>query len=306
MRRKVKLILNPMADLGRAWKIADDLRPIAQEFRGELSWSGTVYPTHAMELAKQAAEEGCELVIALGGDGTVHEVVNGLMQVPEEKRPALGVVPVGSGNDFAYSMGIPTQSAQALLRALHSESIETVDVGLITDENGRQEYFDNTLGMGFDTVVTIRSHKLPIVKGFMMYLTAVLQTIVLNHHAAQMQIEAEDKQWEERLLMLTILNGPREGGGFYLSPQSNNKDGILEYLTVRQISRGMMLRLLPEFLKGTHIRFNQVQLGACRRIQVTSDQPLYIHTDGEIFTSFGSSVRKATIEVAPQALRVVK
>ena len=77
MPRKVKLILNPMADMGRAWKTANDLRPIAQEFKGELTWSGTVYPTHAIELARQAAEEGYDLVIAMGGDGTVHEVMNG-------------------------------------------------------------------------------------------------------------------------------------------------------------------------------------------------------------------------------------
>ena len=95
MPRKVKLILNPMADMGRAWKTANDLRPIAQEFQGELSWSGTVYPTHAIELAKQAAEEGYDMVIAMGGDGTVHEVMNGLMQVPENKRPVMGVVPIG-------------------------------------------------------------------------------------------------------------------------------------------------------------------------------------------------------------------
>ena len=79
MPRKVKLILNPMADMGRAWKTANDLRPIAQEFQGELTWSGTVYPTHAIELARQAAEEGYDLVVAMGGDGTAHEVMNGLM-----------------------------------------------------------------------------------------------------------------------------------------------------------------------------------------------------------------------------------
>ncbi len=159
MPRKVKLILNPMADMGRAWKTANDLRPIAQEFKGELSWSGTVYPTHAIELAKQAAEEGCDMVIAMGGDGTVHEVVNGLMQVPEEKRPVMGIVPIGSGNDFAYSIGLTQRPAHALAHALHGGNIQPVDIGLMTDEHGRREYFDNTLGIGFDAVVTIRSHK---------------------------------------------------------------------------------------------------------------------------------------------------
>jgi diacylglycerol kinase (ATP) len=306
MSHKVKLILNPMADLGRAWQTANDLRPIAQEFKGELTWSGTVYPTHAIELAKQAAEEGYDIVIALGGDGTVHEVMNGLMQVPENKRPMMGVVPIGSGNDFAYSMGIVEKPPQALANALKGENIQAVDIGLITDEHGRTEYFDNTLGIGFDAVVTIRSHKLPIVKGFLMYLTAVIQTIILNHNAAKMQIETDTKKWEQEVIMLTLCNGPREGGGFMLSPNSKNNDGKMEFLTVTKLSRATMFRLVPEFLKGTHMRFKQVQMGEFKTFSLTSDLPLYIHADGEIYTSFGSNLRKASVEILPKALKVVK
>jgi diacylglycerol kinase (ATP) len=306
MPRKVKLILNPMADLGRAWKTANDLRPIAQEFRGELSWSGTVYPTHAIELARQAADEGCDLVVALGGDGTVHEVVNGLMQIPADRRPTLGVVPIGSGNDFAYSMGIISKSPQALANALRAETIQTVDLGKMTDEHGRVEYFDNTIGIGFDAVVTIRSHKLPIVKGFLMYLTAVLQTIILNHNPAHMQLETESQTWEQDVIMLTLCNGQREGGGFMLSPNSKNDDGKLEFLTVDRLSRPAMLRLLPEFINGTHMRFKQVRMGEFKSMKISSDLPLYIHADGEIYTSFGSNLRNASFEIAPGALRVVK
>jgi diacylglycerol kinase (ATP) len=306
MPRKVKLILNPMADLGRAWKTANDLRPIAQEFKGELSWSGTVYPTHATELAKQAAEEGYDVVVALGGDGTVHEVVNGLMQVPADKRPIMGVVPIGSGNDFAYSMGITTKSPQALANALKAENIQTVDLGKMIDEHGRTEYFDNTIGIGFDAVVTIRSHKLPIVKGFLMYLTAVLQTIILNHNPARMQLETESQKWEQDVIMLTLCNGQREGGGFMLSPNSKNDDGKLDFLTVARLSRPAMLRLLPEFIKGTHMRFKQVRMGEFKTLKISSDIPLYIHVDGEIFTSFGSNLRQADFEIVPGALRVVR
>ncbi len=306
MPKKVKLILNPMADLGRAWKTANDLRPIAREFKGEISWSGTVYPTHATELAKQAAEEGCDLVVAMGGDGTVHEVMNGLMQVPADKRPAMGVVPIGSGNDFAYSMGITTKSPQALANALKAEKIQMVDVGLMTDEHGHKEYFDNTIGVGFDTVVTIRSHKLPIVKGFLIYLTAVLQTIILNHNPTHMQLETESQTWEQDVMMLTLCNGQREGGGFMLSPNSRNDDGKLEFLTVDRLSRPAMLRLLPEFIKGTHMNFKPVRMGEFKTMKISSNLPLYIHADGEIYTSFGSNLRKASFEVIPGAIRVVK
>ena len=305
MPRKVKIILNHMADMGRAWKVANDLRPIAQEFKGEVSWSGTVYPTHAIELAKQAGEEGYDMVIAMGGDGTVHEVVNGLMQVAENKRPIMGVVPVGSGNDFAHSINVPQKADRALAHALNGEA-STVDLGLMTDEHGRKEYFDNTVGVGFDAVVTIRSHKLPIVKGFLMYLTAVIQTIILNHHPALMQIETDESKWEQSALMLTICNGPREGGGFIIAPEAKNNDAILHYALVKKTSRLMMFRLVPEFMKGTHGRFPQISMGACKTMSVESDRPMYIHADGEIYTSFGSNLRKVTFEILPQALRVIK
>ncbi|MBA4380716.1 MAG: hypothetical protein C0393_08605 [Anaerolinea sp.] len=87
MPRKVKLIFNPMADMSHAWRVANDLRPIVAEY-GNADWSGTVYPTHATELARQAGEQGYDMVIAVGGDGTVHEVINGLMQAPAKKRPS--------------------------------------------------------------------------------------------------------------------------------------------------------------------------------------------------------------------------
>ena len=304
--RKVKLILNPMADMGRAWKTANDLRPIAQQFQGELTWSGTVYPSHAIELAKQAAEEGYDLVIALGGDGTAHEVMNGLMQIPENKRPVMGVVPIGSGNDFAYSIGITQKPDHALDHALKAVNIQPVDIGLLTDEHGRKEYFDNTLGIGFDALVTIRSHKLPIVKGFLMYLTAVIQTILLNHHPVRVKVETDNETWENKILMLTLCNGPREGGGFMMSSNSKNDDGLLESVAVTNLSRTTMFRLVPEFMNGTHARFKQVRMGSFKKMTLTSDKPLYIHADGEIFTSFGSNLKNLSIEVIPKALQVVK
>jgi diacylglycerol kinase (ATP) len=305
MPRKVKIILNPMADMGHAWQVARDLRTIAIE-HGNTDWSGTVYPGHAIELARQAGEQGYDMVIAMGGDGTVHEAVNGLMQIPQERRPILGVVPVGSGNDFAHAIHIPLKADHALAHALNGEP-SLVDLGLMTDEHGRQEYFDNTLGMGFDAVVTIRSHKLPIVRGFLMYLTAVVQTILLNHDPARVQIETEQEQWEDEVLMTTICNGGREGGGFLLSPASSMTDGTLEFLTVRKVSRLMMFRLLPEFLKGTHMRFKkEVRMGQCKKFSLTSNRPLYIHADGEIFTSFGSNLRKVSFEMIPNALKVVQ
>ena len=304
MPRRVKLILNPMADMGNAWRVADDLRPIVAEY-GHADWSGTVYPTHATELARQAALDGYDMVVAMGGDGTVHEVVNGLMQVPEDKRPILGIVPLGSGNDFAHAVGVPDKADHALAHALKGEP-STIDLALLTDENGRKEYFDNTLGIGFDAVVTIRSHRLPLLRGFLMYLVAVIQTIILNFDPASLKVETDKESWEERTVMLTLCNGPREGGGFHVAPDAKMDDGILHYAAVKKISRAMMFRLIPEVMNGTHGRFDCVRMGNCTRLSLTSDKPLYIHADGEIYTSFGSNLRKVTFEIFPGALKIVR
>ena len=304
MSRRVKVILNPMADMGNAWKVADDLRPLINEY-GNADWSGTVYPTHATELARQAGEQGYDMVIAMGGDGTIHEVVNGLMQLPEARRPILGVVPVGSGNDFAHAIGIPMESDHALDHALKKEP-SVVDLGLMTDEHGRKEYFDNTIGIGFDTVVTIHAHRMPLLRGFLVYLAAVLQTIFLNHEPIKMKIEADGKQWEQSNLMVTVCNGPREGGGFMVAPEARVDDGLFHYAMVVNVSRLMMLRIVPEVMNGTHGKFKEVTLGSCKKMNITADRPLYIHADGEIYTSFGSNLRQLTFEILPNALKVVR
>ena len=173
----------------------------------------------------------------------------------------------------------------------------------MTDEHGRQEYFDNTLGIGFDGVVTIRSHKLPLLRGFLMYLTAVIQTIILNHDPALMQIETDGRKWEKHTLMLVLCNGPREGGGFLVAPDAKVDDGILHYAMIEMCSRFTMFRIVPEVMKGTHGRFKEVTLGSCKKISISADRPQYIHADGEIYTSFGSNLRKLTIEILPARCR---
>jgi len=302
-RHKVKFILNPNADMGRAWRLASDLRPIVDEFGGA-DWAGTVYPTHAMEMAVQAAEEGYELVIAAGGDGTVHEIVNGLMQVEPEKRPRLGVVPLGSGNDFSFGVGMSKKPEEALRQAL-SGTPKWIDIGVVEDDIGRREYIDNTLGIGFDATVTIRSHQSPILRGFLMYFVAVLQTIILNHDAAHMKIKTDEEDFDENILMFVMCNGPREGGGFFVQPDAVPNDGVFHYATIGDVSRPMMFRLVPEVMNGTHGKFDVVRMGQFRTFEMEADRPLYIHVDGEVFAGFGTDIRKLKVEVLPNALEVV-
>lgn len=303
-KHKTKLIINPHAGLGRAWRWGSDLRPLVDEFGGA-DWSGTVYPGHAVDLAHQAALEGYEILISIGGDGTTHEVVNGLMQAPPDKRPKLGIIPVGTGNDFAHNVGLPSEPVLAMRRIFEGEP-HKIDLGVLRDEHGREEYWDNALGVGFDATVTVRSRKIPVLHGFFVYLVAVLQTIILNNDAPVMEIQADTAHWQEKTMMIVLGNGAREGGGFFVAPQAVPDDGIFDYVSVCQVSRLMMLRLLPEVMRGTHGRFRQVRMGTFKELSLVSDRPLIIHVDGEIYAGFGTDVRQITTEILPNALEIIR
>lgn len=300
---KVKLITNPNSDLGRAWRISADLRPIVQEFGGA-DWAGTVYPTHATELARQAAEDGYELVIAAGGDGTIHEVINGLMQVPAEQRPRLGVIPLGTGNDFAHAVGMPKDPNLAL-RKIFTGKPKPIDVGKIEDNLGRCEYWDNTVGIGFDATVTTRLHKYTYLRGTFAYLVAVLQTIILNHETPHLKFSSDEESWNEKTFMLVLCNGDREGGGFHVAPEALVDDGIIHYAGIGPVSRLFILRIIPEVMRGTHGRFSEVRMGAFRRVEIESDMPLMVHMDGEIFSGFGVDLHQLFVEVLPGAIEVM-
>jgi diacylglycerol kinase (ATP) len=121
-----------------------------------------------------------------------------------------------------------------------------------------------------------------------------------------MHIETDQETWDLRALMLALGNGPREGGGFIITPAAKLDDGLLDYVTIKKISRLMMLRLVPEVMKGTHVRFKQVRTGTCHRMIVASKQPLYIHVDGEIYSGFSTDVRNVTIQIHPGAIHYLK
>ena len=302
--KRVKLIFNPHADRGRAWDVASSLQAIIAG-REEFDWASTEFPGHATALARQAALDGFQVVAALGGDGTVHEVVNGLMSVPTEDRPLLAAVPIGSGNDFCHNVGVPAGHEQAMQLILRGEA-RPIDVGRITDGSGRTEYWDNTLGIGFDATVTIYSYQITRLQGFVMYLSAVIQTILRNHDAPHMHIETDQESIDEPMLMVTVCNGPREGGGFQVAPGARPDDGVFNYAMIGKVSRAMMFRLIPEVMNGTHGRFRQVRLGQCRRLQLTSERPVTIHTDGEVFAGFTSQVTQLNVEILPGALQVIR
>jgi len=299
----IRMIFNPEADRGRSNQRAGDLRQLSNELGGA-DWAGTEFPGHATELALAAAQAGYETVVALGGDGTVHEVVNGLMQCDPARRPRMGVVPIGSGNDFAGGMGIAKDPFDAIKR-IYQGGEKRIDIGKARDAAGREDYFCNVFGIGFDAAINIQSRRITWLRGFPMYLVSTLWTILLRYDRPMLEIELDGEHRTGRYLMLTIGNGTREGGGFRVTPDAKMDDGELDYLLVDSMSRLRMLRLIPEVMNGTHGRFPVAHLGRMKKLHVKSDMALPIESDGEMFAPYQADVREVEIEIQPQAMRVI-
>lgn len=302
--RRVKIILNPQAGLGAAKNKADPLRPLVNELGGA-DWSETTQPRQAIDLARQAAGEGYDLVVAAGGDGTAHEVMNGLLLVPAAQRPSMAILPIGSGNDFCHMTGLSRQPEEAL-HQIYTNPDGFIDVGLLQMDDGRREYFGSALGIGFDATVTIRAKRLTFVRGYLMYLTAVLQTIILDHAAPRMHITTDQESWDEDVVMFVVMNGEREGGGFHVTPGALPDDGIFNYAQVRHVSRPMMLRILPEVMNGTHMRLKDVRMGQLRKLDLRSEHPLALHVDGEVLAGFDSTIKELSVEMFPGEFRVIR
>lgn len=304
MERRTKLIFNPHADRGHAWDIAYSFRSTIERYGGG-DWAATEYPGHAMKLAEESVEQGYQVVAALGGDGTVHEIINGMMKFPRERRPLLAAVPIGSGNDFCANIGL-SKDPELAVRRIYEGTPHPIDLATIGDNTGHSEYWDNTISIGFGAAVAIYAYGITRLRGFPMYLWAVIKTIFLQHNAPRMVIKTDQETLEQSVLLMSLNNGPREGGGFLTSPQAKPDDGILNYAIIGDVSRPMMFRLIPEVMRGTHERFDAVRLGQFRRMRLRSEAPIPIHADGEIYADFRSEVDELTIEVLPGELQVIR
>lgn len=312
---RLKLIVNPASDRGRTAQIGETLqallhdRAAAASEKGQpydLDWVLTEQPGHASVLAEQAAREGFDIIVAVGGDGTVHEVINGLMRIETDKRPILGIIAVGTGNDFVHNMGLPLDQVQAV-HCLFSGKTRLVDIGTIADDKGRQEYWDNTIGIGFSGAVNIAGRKLTKARGFLVYLIAVLETILLRPPTIRARIQIDDQPAGERAVsMVSLCNGPREGGGFPVAPHAVMDDGKLTYLIMRGMNRLVMLYFLPIVMNANHLKYRRFfEEATAERLRIEASQTLAIHADGEIFGSWEADVRRVEVGIVPAAIRVL-
>jgi diacylglycerol kinase (ATP) len=278
----IKVILNPIAGRGYGAKIEPELRRLLEAEGVNFDLVRTTRPWHAAELAEEAARGGFKTVVAAGGDGTSNEVVNGLMAAQDDgAAAAMGVIPIGSGSDFANTVGVPPDLRAACQRLAHGR-VRVVDVCQVTLAGQASRYFDNTVNIGFGGVVTREARKFKRLRGIALYLPVVLKTVFLYYEAPTVTIEYDGQELTLPAVMISIANGSREGGGFYVAPQALPDDGLLDLCIVREISQFDMLRLIPHFMKGTHTDHEPVTMIRARQVSVSSPDDLIAHMDGEM------------------------
>lgn len=301
-----KVIVNPISGRGAGERsiplIEEQLRAYGLEFeivRTERPW-------HAAELAQEAAAQGYDVVVAVGGDGTSDEVLNGLMLAKAAgvpRLPAMGIISVGRGNDFAFGMGVPP-GVEAGCRVLSQGRPRPVDVGRVTGgffPQGR--YFGNGVGIGFDAVVGFEALKLQWLSGFPSYIVAALKTIFLYFRAPLLQIEYDDQTLTQPSLLVSIMNGRRMGGGFFMAPNGRVDDGLLDLCIARQVSRLRVFGLIPRFMNGTQFGQPEITAGQTRRVVVTAlEGSLPAHGDGETLCYEGQQL---SMELLPHAIEMI-
>ena len=275
--KRTKIILNPIAGRGRGARVEPELRSLLKSEGIDFDLVRTAGPWHAVELAERAVSDGFEPIVAAGGDGTMHEVVNGLMAASDAgETGTLGIIPIGSGSDFAHTVGVPPNLRAACQQLAHGHE-RVVDVGQITMPGQGTRYFDNTLGIGFDAVVTVEALKVKWLRGMALYLPVVLKTVFLSLKVPRATIEYDGQALTLPALMICVANGPREGGGFFVAPQAQPDDGLFDLCITREVSRLAQLGLIPHFIKGTHLDLEPVTMARARRVTLSSPDDLVAH-----------------------------
>lgn len=297
---KHRVIVNPISGRGNGERSIPEIQRHLGQAGLDFDLVRTERPWHAAELARQAVEQGCQVVVAAGGDGTANEVLNGLMQARAANRgspAALGIICVGRGNDFAYGIGIPT-GVEAGCRVVAQGHRRTIDVGLVAGglyPQGR--YFGNGVGIGFDAVVGFQALKLRPLSGFVSYLIAALMTAFLYYRAPRVRVSFDGEEVEHKALMVSTMNGRRLGGGFMMAPQGEIGDGLFDLCLVTEARPLRILGLIPHFMKGTQATQPEIRMVRARRVSVAAlEGVLPAHADGETLCVDGTEL---TMELLP-------
>ena len=302
---KTTVIINPASGRGRARKLAPTIERLLCASEMDFDLLPSERPWHTAELAETAARQGVDVVIAAGGDGTVNEAINGLMRARLDGiiEPALGVLSLGTGNDFAASLNIPAKLESAV-QAIKNNTRRYVDIGRLNGcglQNNR--YFGNCVGIGFDAAGGILAEKITWASGLLAYFIAALQNILVYYKAPTLEIKLDAETIHMPSLLVSIMNGKRIGGGFWTAPNARLDDGLFDLCIAGEVSRPRMLTLLPHFLKGTQATQPEIQMKQATVVKIIATKGVMpIQTDGEILDA---ACREVTIEILPKQLEVI-
>lgn len=291
---KALLIVNPVAKHGETAQLIPVIERLLRSLPHDTVL--TTHAGHASDLAESA--DDYEVLVAVGGDGTVHEVLNGIMRRAEDRRPALGLIPTGSGNDTRRTLGVSTDIADAVL-ALASGERRRFDVGLC---NGI--YFNNSFAAGLDARVTAKAVEYKVTtkrSGLWLYLTALMHVLFHELYPHHVRITWDGSEpVETDLLILASTIGPTYGGGFFITPKAVPDDGLLEVCTIDPLSLGQALIRLPFVIFGKHTWMKPVHMSQHRTIVIESEDPMPAQIDGEVLVD-----RRYEISILPGAIECI-
>jgi diacylglycerol kinase (ATP) len=291
-------VFNPAAGKGRALRDRDAIRAALEKAGATGTFVETERAGHGITLAEEAAKDGAEAVVAIGGDGTVNEVVNGLLRVSEGGRPAFGVVPDGTGNDFGYLLGLRPGDLDGAARVIASGATRVLDAGEV---NGR--FFANSVGLGFDGEVAATAASVRYLKGFPAYLWSVF-AVLASWENFELTMTADGRSISGRAFLAAVANGPRSGGGFLLAPDAKPDDGVFDVCRLGDLGKLEALRHLPKALDGSHLGLPWATILRAREVVLASDRPLTAHVDGNLATGVAHP-DPLRIRILPRALRVL-
>jgi len=262
-------------------------------------------PGDALRIAAEQSAQS-DVVVAVGGDGSVSEVVNGLLRASgAQATQPLGVVPVGTGNDFACMAGLPHDpaAAAAVIASGHTRQIDVARVSYRTagDAAMQERFFDNNCALAMEPLVTIENTRIRRVSGNLRYVLALVRALrkLTDWH---MRIEFDDGHYDGPVHLLSVCNSPRCGGLFRMAPQARMDDGLLDLVLAPRLSKLEIATILPRLLTGSHLRHRRLRWFRTRRLVARCEPASPIHADGEVLTAGAVEV---AFEVLPGRLTLL-
>jgi diacylglycerol kinase (ATP) len=299
---RTRVIVNPAAGGGKTAKkwpaIMGMLKGLGVDFEHDV----TEAPGHAIELAKSAVQNGYKLVVSVGGDGTIHEVVNGIHEAGGMADVAVGIINTGTGADYIRTIGVPRRHKEACERLLGTDR-RTVDLGVVEYTHGNRptkRLFVNFAGLGFDAeVVRATTEKFKAMGDVASYLMGLFSTL-FSYHNRDVAIEVDGELGERKICTVLLNNGRYVGGGMLSAPDANPGDGFFDLVIIDDISKPDLIVSIPRIYRGTHLTHPKVTLMRAREVAIKPSVRMAVQADGELLGE-----APARFSILPAALKVV-